>query len=142
MIIPPADRLKIVKEYYFSKKLQEIRDLRAKGMDIINLGIGSPDLPPSEETIEALIESARNPSNHGYQHYKGIESLRKAICDYQRKIYKINLDPDSENMIMSLLKKINEEYETTMIVVTHRDSVAKYGNKIVKMDKGAIISVK
>ena len=96
MIIPPADRLNIVKEYYFSKKLQEIRDLRAKGMDILNLGIGSPDLPPSEETITALMESARNPSNHGYQHYKGIASLRAAICDYHDKVYNLKLDPETE----------------------------------------------
>ncbi len=81
MIIPLANRLKEVKEYYFSKKLQEIRNLKAKGMDILNLGIGSPDLPPSEETINALVESAHNPSNHGYQPYKGIALLREAISD-------------------------------------------------------------
>ncbi len=96
MIIPPADRLNEVKEYYFSKKLREIRDLKAKGMDILNLGIGSPDLPPSEKTIEALVKSARNPSNHGYQSYKGITSLREAISDYQERNYGVKLDPDTE----------------------------------------------
>ncbi|MFC2125111.1 pyridoxal phosphate-dependent aminotransferase [Bacteroidota bacterium] len=96
MIIPPADRLNEVKEYYFSKKLQEIRDLEAKGMDILNLGIGSPDLPPSKETIEALVASSHSPSNHGYQPYRGIASLRKAISKYQAGVYGIELDPDTE----------------------------------------------
>jgi len=73
-------------------------------------------------------------------------ALARAIVSKPRVVFgdevSGNLDPDSENVIMSLLKKINEEYETTMIVVTHRDSVAKYGNKIVKMDNGAIVSIK
>lgn len=73
-------------------------------------------------------------------------ALARAIVSKPRVVFgdevSGNLDPESENVIMSLLKQINEEYETTMIVVTHRDSVAKYGNKIVKMDKGEIISIK
>jgi len=96
MIIPSADRLNNVREYYFSKKLQEIRDLNAKGMDILNLGIGSPDLPPSANTIEALMESANNPSNHGYQPYKGIGPLRDAISIYQEQVYNVKTDPDTE----------------------------------------------
>ena len=73
-------------------------------------------------------------------------ALARAIVSKPRVVFgdevSGNLDPDSENQIMSLLKQINEEYETTMIVVTHRDSVAKFGNKIVRMNKGAIVSVK
>lgn len=96
MIIPSADRLHKVSEYYFSKKLQEIRDLSAKGMNILNLGIGSPDLPPSRNTIEALSKSARNPANHGYQPYTGIALLREAISRYYEKVYGVQLDPDKE----------------------------------------------
>lgn len=73
-------------------------------------------------------------------------ALARAIVSKPRVIFgdevSGNLDPDSEKMIMMLLKKINEEYETTMVIVTHRESVAKYGNVIVKMDKGRIVSVK
>jgi len=73
-------------------------------------------------------------------------ALARAIVSKPRVVFgdevSGNLDPDSETQIMQLLKKINEEYETTMIVVTHRDSVAKYGNKIVRMSKGAIQSIK
>jgi putative ABC transport system ATP-binding protein len=72
-------------------------------------------------------------------------ALARAIVSKPRVVFgdevSGNLDPDSERVIMSLLKKINEEYETTMIVVTHRESVAKYGNKIVRMDKGQIKSI-
>ena len=73
-------------------------------------------------------------------------ALARAIVSKPRVVFgdevSGNLDPTSEGQIMSLLKEINEEYETTMIVVTHRDSVAKYGNKIVRMDKGKIVSIK
>jgi aspartate/methionine/tyrosine aminotransferase len=96
MIIKPADRLQTVMEYYFSKKLQEIRELNKQGRNILNLGIGSPDMMPSEETIEALISSVRNPSNHGYQPYRGISELREAIAHWVESTYRLSLDPDSE----------------------------------------------
>jgi len=96
MIIDPAERLIQVQEYYFSRKLQEIRDLNNQGYDIINLGIGSPDLMPSRETINALVDSARNPGNHGYQPYRGIAGLRDAICSWTSKTYKVDLNPDNE----------------------------------------------
>jgi len=70
MIIPIANRLQHIKEYYFSVKLQEIRRMREAGHDVINLGIGSPDMMPSEETISALHDSAQQPQNHGYQSYQ------------------------------------------------------------------------
>ncbi len=96
MIIDPADRLKQVQEYYFSRKLQEIRDLNNRGYDILNLGIGSPDLMPSRTTINALVDSARNPKNHGYQPYRGISDLRDAISGWCSKTYKVDLNPDYE----------------------------------------------
>ena len=96
MIISPADRLNRIEEYYFSKKLDEIRALNQKGYDIINLGIGSPDQMPSEPTINALAESARQPGNHGYQPYRGTPQLRKALSDCYQKTYNVDLDPETE----------------------------------------------
>ncbi|MBS0000721.1 MAG: aminotransferase class I/II-fold pyridoxal phosphate-dependent enzyme [Cyclobacteriaceae bacterium] len=96
MIIRPADRLNKLEEYYFSKKLQEIRQLNNKGHDILNLGIGSPDMMPSESTIDALVNAARNPHNHGYQPYRGIADLRDAIAHWYSEIYRVDLNPDHE----------------------------------------------
>ena len=65
--ITPADRLSGVSEYYFSKKLKEVAQMNAEGKDVISLGIGSPDMPPSEETVSTLCREAQNPNGHGYQ---------------------------------------------------------------------------
>ena len=67
MNIQPSQRIQQVKEYYFSRKLKEIATLRAKGVDIISLGIGGPDLPPPASVTETMCEAVRNPANHGYQ---------------------------------------------------------------------------
>jgi hypothetical protein len=96
MIIPVADRLGDVQEYYFSKKLNEIRQLNAEGKDIINLAIGSPDLPPSEETVDALVETAKSPNAHGYQSYTGIPELREEISNWVKNTYNVALDPGNE----------------------------------------------
>lgn len=101
MIIQAANRLSDVKEYYFSKKLKEIRELNASGKNIINLGIGSPDLAPSPETVKALIETAENPSSHGYQSYTGIPELRQAISSWMLSTY--NVDVNSEDEILPLM---------------------------------------
>ena len=63
--IKPADRLASVSEYYFSKKLKEVAQMNAEGKDVISLGIGSPDMPPSESTIQTLCDAARNPDVNG-----------------------------------------------------------------------------
>ncbi|MGK7393883.1 MAG: pyridoxal phosphate-dependent aminotransferase [Candidatus Cyclobacteriaceae bacterium M3_2C_046] len=96
MIISTARRLKNLKEYYFSIKLKEVRGLKEQGRDVINMGVGSPDLAPSPATIEALAEAASNPENHGYQPYKGIAPLRQAMADWYRNTYQVRLDPDHE----------------------------------------------
>lgn len=98
MIISPASRLDNVQEYYFSKKLKEIRKLNAAGKDIINLGIGSPDLAPSTESISALCDTAKMSNSHGYQSYTGIPELRKSIADWSLKTYDITLNPDNETL--------------------------------------------
>ena len=96
MIVPLADRLNDVKAYYFVKKLEEIRALKAAGNDVINFGIGSPDLPPSEETIKALTETAEEEGSHGYQPYKGIPELREAIANWYKNTYNVDINPEHE----------------------------------------------
>jgi aspartate/methionine/tyrosine aminotransferase len=96
MNIRPARRLNTVSEYYFSLKLKEIAEMNARGLKIINLGIGSPDLPPSEETIETLSRSAKQADVHGYQPYVGIPELRKAFAVWYKKWYHVDLNPDTE----------------------------------------------
>ncbi len=95
-VIPVSDRLGDTKEYYFSSKLREIAQLRAAGRDILNLGIGSPDLPPAPEVIAALTESARRSDTHGYQAYNGVPELRQAFSDWYATYFGVNLDPQSE----------------------------------------------
>jgi len=91
-----AKRLEGIGEYYFSQKLREIDGLNKQGKDIINLGIGSPDLPPHEEVIKMLQQESTKPNVHAYQSYKGSPVLRKAISDWYKKWYDVELDPDSE----------------------------------------------
>jgi LL-diaminopimelate aminotransferase len=94
-MIKTADRIANVEEYYFSKKLAEVRGLDSAELRVINLGIGSPDLAPSENTIEALSTSARNSANHGYQNYKGIPALRESIANFSKDIYSVTLNPET-----------------------------------------------
>ena len=96
MKVKPADRTDNVQEYYFSQKLAQIDKMRREGADIINLGIGSPDQPPSENTISALIDGARKPTSHGYQSYTGSPALRKAFSDWYKKYFHVVLDPENE----------------------------------------------
>lgn len=94
--IKPADRISNVSEYYFSKKLKEIAKLNTEGKDIISLGIGSPDMPPSEQTIEALCDDARKADAHGYQSYIGIPELRQAFATFYKKNFGVELNPANE----------------------------------------------
>lgn len=94
--IVPAERLSSISEYYFSTKLKEVADMNAKGMNVISLGIGSPDLPPSKETVEALCKSAAEANAHGYQPYVGIPELRKAFADWYKKWFAVDLNPANE----------------------------------------------
>jgi LL-diaminopimelate aminotransferase len=96
MKVKPADRTASVQEYYFSQKLAQIDRMRREGADIINLGIGSPDQAPSENTIAALISSATKPTSHGYQSYTGIPALRKAFGEWYKKYFHVDLNPDNE----------------------------------------------
>lgn len=94
--IKPADRLASVNEYYFSTKGKEVARMNAEGMDIISLAIGSPDMPPSPQTIQTLCEQAQRDDVHGYQPTVGIPELRKAMSDFYKRWYEVELDPQTE----------------------------------------------
>src|ERR1700710_3006242 len=96
MDITVSTRLNGIGEYYFSQKLREIDALNKQGKKIINLGIGSPDLPPHPDGIEVLQEEAAKPNTHAYQNYKGSPVLRKAIADWYAKWYGVQLNTDTE----------------------------------------------
>lgn len=96
MIISPAKRLEEVKEYYFSQKLAQLAQMRADGKDVLNLGIGSPDLAPDQTVIDALVGSAQNDKNHAYQGYKGLPELRDSMAIWYFKTYRVKLDRANE----------------------------------------------
>lgn len=96
MEIEVAKRLQQTEEYYFSKKLREIDQMNQAGAQVINLGIGSPDLPPHPEVIKVLHEQALLPNTHGYQNYKGAPALRQAIAEWYSRYYQVSLNPNSE----------------------------------------------
>ena len=91
-----AKRLEGIGEYYFSQKLREIDEMNKAGKQVINLGIGSPDLPPHPDVIKTLHEEALKPGQHGYQNYKGSPVLRNAISKWYKKWYDVELNADTE----------------------------------------------
>ena len=96
MEIKPANRVSQIQEYYFSKKLKEVAKLNAEGMDIISLAIGSPDLPPSKQTVDKLCQVSAQDDAHGYQPTVGIPQLRKAMAGFYKKWYNVDLDWQTE----------------------------------------------
>lgn len=116
MIIETAQRTKQTSEYYFSVKLAEVRRLIAEGHDVINMGIGNPDMMPSEQTIETLSTAAHKPLAHGYQPYTGTVSYRNAIAGYYQRTYGVDLNPTSE-----ILPLIGSKEGITHISLTFLD---------------------
>jgi len=116
MIIETAQRTRQTSEYYFSVKLAEVRKLIAEGHDVINLGIGNPDMMPSEQTLTALSEAALKPQAHGYQPYVGTVSFRNAIAEYYQRTYGVQLNPLSE-----ILPLIGSKEGITHISLTFLD---------------------
>ena len=92
----PASRVNSIQEYYFSRKLKEVAKLNAEGQDIISLAIGSPDMPPSKQTIDKLCEVAHDPNAHGYQPTSGLPELHKAMAGFYKRIYGVEVDPMTE----------------------------------------------
>lgn len=95
-MIRTADRLQTVEEYYFSKKLREVRGLMAEGRPIINMGIGSPDLAPSKAIVESIQNSVMDAGAHQYQSYQGLPELREAISSFYKNKYGVDADPTNE----------------------------------------------
>ncbi|SNR52481.1 MULTISPECIES: pyridoxal phosphate-dependent aminotransferase [Hymenobacter] len=96
MQVSVASRLQHTQEYYFSQKLREIEGLNKAGAQIINLGIGSPDMPPHPNVVAALTRAAEQPTTHAYQSYKGVAALRQAMTAWYQRQYGVVLDPESE----------------------------------------------
>ena len=96
MHIDVARRLQHTEEYYFSKKLREIEEMNKRGAQVINLGIGSPDLPPHPTVLQVLSEEAQKPHTHGYQSYRGAPAFREAIAEWYQRYYHVDLNPQSE----------------------------------------------
>lgn len=119
--IQPADRLSLVQEYYFSRKLKEVAQLNAEGKDIVSLAIGSPDMPPSKRTIDKLCEVANDPNAHGYQPTMGTPELRNAMATFYMKWYGVELDPKTE--IQPLIGSKEGILHTTLAFVNPGDEV-------------------
>ena len=119
--IKPADRLGTVQEYYFSRKLKEVARLNSQGLDIVSLAIGSPDRPPSDDTIETLCQVARRPDTHGYQPTMGTPELRQAMARFYKRWYGVELDPATE--ILPLIGSKEGILHVTLAFVNPGDGV-------------------
>jgi len=116
-----SKRLEGVGEYYFSQKLREIDDMNKAGKQVINLGMGSPDLPPHPDVIKALQDEAAKPNTHAYQNYKGSPVFRNAISKWYKKWYNVDLNPDSE--ILPLIGSKEGIMHVCMTYINDGDSV-------------------
>ncbi len=146
MNIAVAKRLQHTEEYYFSKKLREIDDMNKAGANVINLGIGSPDLPPHPSVIAALNEYAQKPNTHAYQGYKGIPALRNAMAAWYQRFYNVGLDPDTEvlpligskegimHICMTFLQEGDEALLPNPGYPTYRSAVQLSGATVVDYD--------
>ena len=120
-MIQPADRLTLVSEYYFSRKLKEVAALNAQGMDINSLAIGSPDMPPSPQTIDKLCEVAKQPDAHGYQPTMGTPELRQAMAGFYNRWYGVQLNPQTE--VLPLIGSKEGILHVTLAFVNPGDEV-------------------
>ena len=116
-----ANRVNEIQEYYFSRKLKEVAQLNAAGENIISLAIGSPDLPPSKQTIDKLCEVARRPDAHGYQPTVGTPELREAMATFYQRWYGVTLNPKTE--IQPLIGSKEGILHTTLAFVNPGDKV-------------------
>ncbi|WP_194976237.1 pyridoxal phosphate-dependent aminotransferase [Aquiflexum lacus] len=120
-MMPFSKRVAQVEEYYFSKKLKEVNQLISEGKPIINMGIGSPDLPPHPTVVEALYKTASLSKTHGYQNYQGIPAIRKAFAEFYSKFYQVSLLPQEE--ILPLMGSKEGIMHVSMTFLDERDAV-------------------
>jgi aspartate/methionine/tyrosine aminotransferase len=140
-MIETSKRLEGIGEYYFSQKLREIDELNKQGRNVINLGIGSPDLPPHPDVIKVLQEESAKPNVHAYQSYKGSPLLRNSIAQWYKKWYNVDLNPDTEilpligskegimHICMTYLNKGDEVLVPNPGYPTYRSAVKLAGGK-------------
>ncbi|PWU19936.1 MAG: aminotransferase [Bdellovibrio sp.] len=121
MIISPASRIQDVHEYYFSRKLEQIRRLNDQGRDVVNLGIGSPDLPPADEAVQATVRAIQSPANHGYAPYRSTPALRSAIAGWYASTYSVRAD--SETQVLPLLGSKEGLFYISMAFLNPGDKV-------------------
>lgn len=117
----PANRINEIQEYYFSRKLKEVAQLNAQGLDIISLAIGSPDMPPSQQTIEKLCEVAKQSDAHGYQPTMGTRELRESMANFYKKWYGVDINPATE--IQPLIGSKEGILHTTLAFVNPGEEV-------------------
>jgi LL-diaminopimelate aminotransferase len=141
-----ANRLNGIGEYYFSRKLTEIGELNKTGETIINLGIGSPDMPPHPSVVETLAIEAAKPNVHAYQSYKGAELLRNAFAAWYKKWYGVDLNPATEilpligskegimHICMTYLNEGDEALIPNPGYPTYRSAVQLAGGKCVEYE--------
>jgi LL-diaminopimelate aminotransferase len=141
-----AKRLNGIGEYYFSKKLSEIAELNKQGDAVINLGIGSPDMPPHPSVVEALKIEAAKPNVHAYQSYKGAEILRNAFAAWYKKWYGVELNAATEilpligskegimHICMTYLNEGDEALIPNPGYPTYRSAVQLAGGKCVEYE--------
>lgn len=146
MKIKLADRVGQVEEYYFSTKLRQIAQMRAAGLDIINLGIGSPDLKPSQVVIDRLSQEVQQEDQHGYQSYSGIPELREALAHWYERKFRVTLNPENEILpligskegIMHLSMTYLQEGDQVLVpnpgYPTYRSSAQLAGAEVVNYD--------
>lgn len=121
MIISPANRASKVEEYYFSRNNRRLDAMRKEGVDVINLGIGSPDMPPAAAVVKTLAQAAELPDVHGYQPYVGIPQLRRAYAEWYAKWYGVRLDADSE--VLPLIGSKEGIMHVSMAFINEGDGV-------------------
>lgn len=120
-MIQPAKRLETVQEYYFSKKLREVRELTAAGKPIINMGIGSPDLQPPLEVLDSIQSSLQHVNAHKYQSYQGLPALRTAIANFYKQ--KFNVEANPENEVLPLMGSKEGIMHISMAFLNEGDKV-------------------
>jgi LL-diaminopimelate aminotransferase len=97
-MIAPAQRMSVVKPYVFAKMNKRKDELKAGGMDIIALDMGSPDLPPNDAIVDTLVAAARNPNKHGYGGFTGTATFRKSFTQYYARRFGVELNPEKESL--------------------------------------------
>ena len=120
-LIKAASRTGLVNEYYFSAKLAQIARMRLEGADVINLGIGSPDMPPAQEVTDELSRTAAKDTSHGYHGYRGIPALRQAFAEWYERFFGVTLDPATE--ILHLMGSKEGIMHISMAFLDHGDEV-------------------